>query len=63
MRFLPNIWGEGIWGCANFFGEGTPLLGFIAFLLTSFVNILEGGSTFIPLTPLCASMPKTLTLI
>jgi hypothetical protein len=26
------------------FGKSTPFLGFIAFLITSFVKILEGGS-------------------
>jgi hypothetical protein len=35
MRFLPNIWRE--------------FCGFIAFLFTSFVKILEGGSIFTPL--------------
>ncbi len=45
MRFLPN-----------FFGEGTPFWDFIAFLLTSLVKILKGGST---LTPLRASMTET----
>jgi hypothetical protein len=40
MRFLQNLW-----------GEGTPFSGFIAFLLTSFVKISEGGSTFIPPHP------------
>ncbi len=59
MRYLPNLGGRVYSGCENFFGECMPFKCFIAFLLTSFANILEGGYTFIPLTPLCASMNTT----
>jgi hypothetical protein len=37
---------------AHGFWEGTPFWFFIAFLLTSIAKILEGGYTFIPLSPL-----------
>jgi hypothetical protein len=49
MRFLPLFGWEGLW---KFWWEGTPFWCFIAFLLTSFAKILEGGYTFIrPLPP------------
>jgi hypothetical protein len=50
-------------------GEGTPFWCFIAFLLTSFAKILEGGYTIIPPSPpsppppLCASMGLTVYLL
>ncbi len=44
-------------GCENVLGEGTPFWCFIAFLLTSFAKVLEGGYTFIPLTPPPAPPP------
>jgi hypothetical protein len=55
VSFLPNFLGGGYIGVVKLSGGGYSLWGFIiAVLLTSFVRILEGGSTFI--TPLCASL-------
>jgi hypothetical protein len=45
MRFLPNLRREGIKGVGKIFGEGSD---FIAVLLTSVAEKLEGGSAFIP---------------
>ena len=46
-----KFWEGGIKGLWKFLGEGTPFWCFIAFLLTSFAKILEGGFTFIPPLP------------
>jgi hypothetical protein len=43
-------------GCKNFGLKGTHFWGFLAFVLTSFVKILEVGSPF----PLCVSMQTRL---
>ncbi len=52
-----NPWGGSGRFLPNFGREGTTFWCFIAFLLTSFAKILEGGYTFIPPhPPLCASM-------
>jgi hypothetical protein len=63
LSFFSKFLGGEYIGVVKFFfgvgaggGEGTPFLGFIAFLLTSLMKILEGGPIFIPRPPMCASM-------
>ncbi len=48
-----QIYGEKVFsqGFVKILVGGAPFSGFITFLLTTFLKILEGGSTFLPLSP------------
>jgi hypothetical protein len=66
--FLPKFLGGGQGFQEKLPGGGPPILGFIAFLLTSFSKICLGGCCFIPPPPpphppLCASMTRQIKML